>query len=96
MEIPLDSVKSKSHYLPVTPDALRAALDEAGIEKQSDAAAVLGVSEGAVSLWLNGKRPIPPMATMALASLGRPRKRTVQGQRKSASGRARKVKTPKN
>lgn len=96
----LDRVNAQAYVpLTVTPEALRAALDSKGIDTQREAAEVLGVTEGAVSYWLNGKRPIPPMAAMALQSVPtvrRPsRRRTAQSPLQRRNGRTRKGNTLK-
>ena len=84
----VDKGNARAYIHPdMTPATFRAAMVEAGIETQIEAARALGVTKGAVSRWLSGSRPIPPMAVMAL--------RTVQDAPKTRRTRTRKTNTDK-
>ena len=70
----LDSVKALAYYLlDMTSKELREAIRSLGMT-QVQMAAYLRVSEGAVSLWINGLRPIPgpvcKLVEMALSEQG--------------------------
>lgn len=81
-------------YIPltVTPTILRAELESRGLERQVIAAAVLGVTQGAVSRWLSGHVPIPRIVSVALRAIP---KRTAQDKRKTKDGSTRKTNTLK-
>lgn len=80
-------------YIPhkMTPAEFRSALDDLGIETQREAAARLGVTEAAISRWINANRAIPGMLTVALEGI----RRTAQVTRQTKRGRNGKANTRK-
>jgi len=62
-------------YLPntMTGGELKAAIRDRGLN-QKEASRALGVSTGAISLWVNGLRPIPPIVEVALRTIPRVQK----------------------
>lgn len=65
-KIKLDNVKSKPHYpSTMTSKTLRSALNKLGWH-QRQMAQYLGVSDGAVSMWLNNHRLIPGPVALAV------------------------------
>ena len=52
----------------MTSSQFKAAIRARGMN-QRDAAKALGVTEAAVSLWINGHRPVPGIAEVALRSI---------------------------
>lgn len=58
------------HIHIVKPRELKAALSQMGMN-QRELAEYLGVSEGAVSMWVNGLRPIPGPVALAVNAKAR-------------------------
>jgi hypothetical protein len=62
----LDRVKPPEYLLAMmTPDELRDEISKRGWDQRTTAE-ILGVTEAAVSLWVNGRRPIPGPVAAAL------------------------------
>jgi DNA-binding transcriptional regulator YiaG len=59
-------------YLPITMTGgeLKAAIRDRGLN-QKEASRALGVSTACISLWVNGLRPIPAIAEIALRTVPR-------------------------
>ena len=57
----------------MTGGQLKAAIRARGLS-QNEVARALGVTHGAVSLWVNGRRPIPRIVEVALRTIPRVQK----------------------